>query len=841
VTSTLIPNPLREEESLLRRQVKSLQGLSTLGLLQGGGGEPLSVETLGIVNLANDISSGGANIILGSETTRPNNILLPGSIRTSGGNLTLFPGNDFNLSTSVFTAGGDFTLSSPGAIALSDVVNTNGGKITLSGASIDTTASTLDSSSNTSDGGAIALSAPGNITTSNITSRSDIATGGDITFNSQAGAISSGNLDASGNIAGGRISLIARDAITVGQLNSSALTGDGGNVFLDPIGDIQVDSINAQGGANGRGGTVDITTNQFFRSLSSFTDQNGIDASISTAGGTGGGDIIIRHDGGARDIPFVVGFAGGDSVSNGTAGAITTGSGNSILPVQSFPGSYTQGNIQIITQNPTPPTPQPPTPSPQPDLRALSKDIEGNVPVTTGIDTINTRARLLLNTTAILRNEIDLAIATNQLDKAVKLIEQLRTQEFQNYFEGNLTAPTAESVSVEQTQALLSDIASKTGKTPAVIYVFSQPDQLQLIVVTPKGKPVLKTVYQANNATLVKMVRQLRSEVTEARKKTGYQATAKQLYQWLIAPLTAELQAQKIDTLVFSMDTGLRSLPLAALYDGQQFLVENYSIGLIPSINLTDTRYENVKNAEILAMGASKFTDQKSLPAVPVELARIAGSPQNPSPNRELVPIGESSVTTEGLWRGKSFINQAFTLGNLKSQRAKQPFGLIHLATHGEFNLGAPRNSYIQLWDSKLRLDQLRQLGWSNPPVELLVLSACRTALGNEEAELGFGGLAVAAGVKSAVASLWYVSDEGTLGLMSEFYQQLKTAPMKAEALRQAQIAMIKGQVRFEGGQLLTTGSRGAVPLPPELAQGGEKNLSHPAYWAAFTMIGSPW
>jgi CHAT domain-containing protein len=396
-------------------------------------------------------------------------------------------------------------------------------------------------------------------------------------------------------------------------------------------------------------------------------------------------------------------------------------------------------------------------------------------------------------------------------------------------------------VSVEQTQALLSDIASKTGKTPAVIYVFSQPDQLQLIVVTPKGKPVLKTVYQANNATLVKMVRQLRSEVTEARKKTGYQATAKQLYQWLIAPLSAELQAQKIDTLVFSMDTGLRSLPLAALYDGQQFLVENYSIGLIPSINLTDTRYENVKNAEILAMGASKFTDQKSLPAVPAELARIAGSPQNPAPNRELVPTGESSVTTEGLWRGKSFINQAFTLGNLKSQRAKQPFGLIHLATHGEFNLGAPRNSYIQLWDSKLRLDQLRQLGWSNPPVELLVLSACRTALGNEEAELGFGGLAVAAGVKSAVASLWYVSDEGTLGLMSEFYQQLKTAPMKAEALRQAQIAMIKGQVRFEGGQLLTTGSRGAVPLPPELAQGGEKNLSHPAYWAAFTMIGSPW
>jgi len=140
-----------------------------------------------------------------------------------------------------------------------------------------------------------------------------------------------------------------------------------------------------------------------------------------------------------------------------------------------------------------------------------------------------------------------------------------------------------------------------------------------------------------------------------------------------------------------------------------------------------------------------------------------------------------------------------------------------------------------------LQLDQLRKLGWNNPPVELLVLSACRTAVGDEQAEFGFGGLAVAAGVKSAVASLWYVSDEGTLGLMSEFYQQLKTAPIKAEALRQAQIAMIKGEVRIEGGKLRSPGERGSVPLPPELAQGSDKELSHPAYWAAFTMIGSPW
>jgi CHAT domain-containing protein len=297
----------------------------------------------------------------------------------------------------------------------------------------------------------------------------------------------------------------------------------------------------------------------------------------------------------------------------------------------------------------------------------------------------------------------------------------------------------------------------------------------------------------------------------------GYLAPAGQLYRWLVAPLEADLKALGIQNLAFVMDTGLRALPLAALHDGQQFLVEKYSVGLMPSLSLTDTRYKNIKNMQVLAMGAAKFPNLQPLPAVPVEL----------------------SVITPSLWRGKSFLNEAFTLENLKEQRQRQPFGMIHLATHATFRPGSPANSYIELWDSKLRLNQLSQLGWNDPPVELLVLSACRTALGDEQAELGFGGLAVQAGVKSALGSLWFVSDEGTLALMTQFYQQLKTAPIKAEALRQAQLAMLKGQVHIEGGKLLT--GKESVPLPPELAKLKDKNFEHPYFWAAFTMVGSPW
>jgi len=233
---------------------------------------------------------------------------------------------------------------------------------------------------------------------------------------------------------------------------------------------------------------------------------------------------------------------------------------------------------------------------------------------------------------------------------------------------------------------------------------------------------------------------------------------------------------------------------------------------------ISNSSYNPVKDAQILAMGASKFPYMPSLPAVPEEL----------------------KVITQ-LWSGQSFLNPEFTLNNLKEQR--QQFGIIHLATHGDFQPGTPDKSYIQLWgDETLRLDQLRGMGWHKPPqVELLVLSACRTALGNLDVELGFAGLAVQAGVKSALASLWYIDDGGTLALMSEFYHHLSQpeVTIKAEALRRAQIALLRGEVQIEDSQLIGTGLPNPISLPSELPE--NQVFSHPYYWAAFTMIGSPW
>lgn len=408
------------------------------------------------------------------------------------------------------------------------------------------------------------------------------------------------------------------------------------------------------------------------------------------------------------------------------------------------------------------------------------------------------------------------ALDRDNLSVAVPLIERTWEKDFEDYFGANFSN---DSMTVQKIGDTLSQIATQTGKKPALIYMVPRPQQLELILITPDGEPIHKRVLEANRDELQRQAQEMTRFLINPvfKDTTQYRASAQQLYQWMIAPLEADLQAQKIDTLIFCVGGGLRTLPLAALHDGKQFLVEKYSFSRIPAFKLINKVYTDLKKSPVLAMGASEFKDQNPLPAVPIELSTI----------------------TTNLGQGKSFLNQEFTLANLQSQHTSQPYEIIHLATHAAFQPGEPSNSYIQFWDKKLTLDQMGQFPWNNTPLELLVLSACETAIGDKQAELGFAGLAVQARAKSAIASLWQVSDAGTLGLMTQFYQELKTAPIKAEALRQAQIAMLKGQVRWEGGQLHTPTE--TVSLPSELAMMGNEDFSSPYYWAAFTMVGSPW
>ncbi len=468
-----------------------------------------------------------------------------------------------------------------------------------------------------------------------------------------------------------------------------------------------------------------------------------------------------------------------------------------------------------IPPTPIPPTPIPPTPIPPTPIPPIE-----------------------ISPTALIQNEVEEKI------ESFSVVQPIASN--------RLSTPIKSETEARQ---ILSEIEQATGEKPALIYVSFAPteiskntnytgletnnteafdnyfnrsgphvtitpqdsDQLELLIISADEPPIRRRIAGVTRGKVLEVAQEFRRNITNVRIPRDYITPGQQLYQWLVAPLEENLQAQEIDNLAFVMDAGLRSLPVAALHDGKGFLVERYSVGLMPSLSLTDTRYVDIRNVGVLAMGADTFQDLNPLPAVPLELSAIAGP----------------------LWQGKAFLNEAFTLENLKQIRSSQPFGIIHLATHGEFQSGKASNSYIQLWNQKLRLDQLRQLGLNNPPTELLVLSACRTALGDREAELGFAGLAIQAGVKSALGSLWYVSDAGTLGFMTSFYDHLQQAPIKAEALRQAQLAMLNGEVRLEEKQLIAGDVQ--IPLNPELAKLGDQDFTHPYYWSALTLVGSPW
>jgi filamentous hemagglutinin family protein len=731
----------------------------------GGFGAPLEINAPGNVTINGSLSSINAPVLIG-QSTAPNQVSVNGIISLRGGKVD---------------------IRSQGIISTQDIA-TNGGKVFL-----------------TSQGNLIA-------------NRPIVTQGGAISLTSQAGEVIATDLVTSGGRSNsGNVTVIARDRIKTGIINTSSTALDGGDVFLDPIGDIEVRSINAEGGSSGMGGNIDITAGRFFRALDTFVAQDGTNASLSTIGGRGSGSITIRHGGGLLNQPFEVGQSG---AINGTAGAITTGTDNQIL-TGSFPHLYTQGTLPNEIRLETTPAPQS---DGSPDFDQLDPDIE----------------EVIADSDSDSELDMDLESGdASTFDAEVDVIDDMDA-EFADEFQDHLgISKNTKEATVEQAQSIAADIERETGARPAFVYANFIPktvasgspktvlrslkqdsDVLELTVITAKGQPIRKVIYPATREVMLARAQRFLASVTD-RTDEEYLQPAQELYQALITPIEADLKAKGINNLVFLMEGGLRSLPLAALHDGKQFLIENYSVGLMPSLSLTDTRYASVKNAKLLAMGASKFNQKDPLPAVPVELATI----------------------TKKWGQGRSLLNEQFTIENLLTQRQQQPYGILHLATHGEFQPGAASESYIQFWDRKLKLNEMSTLRLNQPPVELMVMSACRTAIGDEQAELGFAGLAAQSGVKSALASLWYVSDEGTLALMSEFYRQLGTSSVKikAEALRQAQVAMARGQVLLDRGQLKTPGLPSGVPLASAFAVLEQTELSHPYYWAAFTLIGNPW
>lgn len=429
-------------------------------------------------------------------------------------------------------------------------------------------------------------------------------------------------------------------------------------------------------------------------------------------------------------------------------------------------------------------------------------------------------------------------------------VDRLFSQEFINY----LGVTPKNNLTLLEVPNFLANMDKITGTKSAIVYVYLQPvgrnilqeateagpldsltggvlppnknpqptDELVLIVATAQGLFTPFPVSNVNRRDVLALQQQLQNNLTRIAPKESYLPQSMRFYEWLVVPMQDILQKQKITHLSFILDTGLRSLPIAALYNQRRgkYLVEEFSLGLMPSLSLTNITRKKSELTKVLAMGADTFPDQNPLPAVPLELDLIGKT----------------------LWNGTIYLNQTFTVENFKKAVFSREYSIVHLATHGEFLPGDRNNSFVVFRDQNLKLDQFANTGLDQP-IDLMTLSACRTALGDAQAELGFTGLAVKTGVRTAIGSLWYVSDEGTFALMTNFYNFLKKSPTKAEALRKAQQDLIAGKFQINNSEIVLNNL--TIPLaslPPNIRDALiKKDLSHPYYWSAFILVGNPW
>ncbi|MEK7764257.1 MAG: CHAT domain-containing protein [Nitrospirota bacterium] len=367
--------------------------------------------------------------------------------------------------------------------------------------------------------------------------------------------------------------------------------------------------------------------------------------------------------------------------------------------------------------------------------------------------------------------------AAQYLLAARDAIEAYKAAELRDYFKDEC---------VDALQARLTKFDTLAANT-AVIYPILFSTRLELLVSLPSG--LIRIAVPVGAEALTKEIRLFRRTV-EKRTTREYLPHAQQLYDWLVRPLEPEFAKQQIATLVFVPDSALRTIPMAALHDGSTFLINKYAVALTPGLTLTDPRPLNREKVRFLATGLTKA---------------VQGFPSLPY-------VAEEIETIRSLYAGDQLMNQDFRAGRLEQTLRDGRYGILHIATHGKFSTSV-NDSFLLTFDEKLTMSTLDQLiglfRFRDDPLELLTLSACQTGVGDDRAALGLAGVAIKAGARSALATLWFINDEASAELVSEFYRQLRNPKLsKAQALQLAQQKLLADRV-----------------------------YEHPAYWSAFLLL----
>ncbi|MBN4004059.1 CHAT domain-containing protein [Nostoc sp. LPT] len=384
-----------------------------------------------------------------------------------------------------------------------------------------------------------------------------------------------------------------------------------------------------------------------------------------------------------------------------------------------------------------------------------------------------------------------------ELDSALDTIDSLKLAELQNYFGNDCVFTVFDKERVDDLEREDTAIFSSIILEDRTAIVVSLPNLENKI--KPNVERRLKNLAWIDNSQKFREeIKNFRLEIQEFYDHTdAFLTPAQNLYNRIIRPFADDLDRAKIKTLVFIQDGLLRSIPMAALHDGHKFLIEKYAIATTPGLHLTFPKPQNFQGLWMLALGLT-------------QAATVDGEKFKPLEN----VADEVNQVTKLFPGSKKLFNKQFTDEGLNQELKQANYPIIHIATHGQFGT-IPEDSFLVTGNNKkITITQLesdiRRFSGGSEPMELLVLTACQTGVGDDRATLGMAGITVQAGVRSALASLWYVDDVFTKELVVKFYENLRSQMSKAEALKEAQKALINQNKKI-----------------------------HPAQWAPFILIGN--
>jgi len=363
------------------------------------------------------------------------------------------------------------------------------------------------------------------------------------------------------------------------------------------------------------------------------------------------------------------------------------------------------------------------------------------------------------------------------LQLALAIVERSKVAELRDYFRDDCVDAWREKL----------ERPEHVSPSAAIVYPIPLDDRLEILVLN-RGD-IVRFSTPVGSAAVETEARALRRHVVN-RTRRRYRAPARRLYDWIVRPIEAHLTSVGVDTLVFVPGGALRTVPMSVLMDGDEHLVARYALATIPALELTDPRPIARDRIQVFLAGVSQARDG---------FAALSGVPE------ELEAVRE-------LHGGTILLDEAFGREAMSRSLEENTFNVVHFATHAQFG-GDASDSFLLAWDGRIDMnglaDAIGAFRYRDTPLDLLLLSACQTAEGDDQAALGLAGVAVKAGARSALATLWAVGDEATQQVVVGFYRALaEPGVSRAEALRRAQLALLDDPVR-----------------------------GHPAYWAPFLMI----